>query len=97
MSTGGELIVESKLSNNKEFIEVRFKDNGQGIPDHFKDRIFDPFFTTKENGTGLGLSISYGIIERHGGTITFESKARVGTTFIINLPIHETEEDDERD
>ena len=50
--------------------------------------IFEPFFTTKDEGYGVGLGLStvYGIVEHHKGTITFESKKGVGTTFTIHLP-----------
>ncbi len=92
MTKGGKLDVESKLDKSGEYIEVIFKDNGPGIPNHIKARIFDPFFTTKEQGTGLGLSISYGIIERHGGKINLETKQGEGTTFTIYLPIKAEEE-----
>jgi two-component system NtrC family sensor kinase len=95
MVKGGELKIDSKLSANKEFIEIKFQDNGPGIPEHIKARIFDPFYTTKEHGTGLGLSISYGIIERHGGDITVDSAVGEGTTFIIHLPVNPAEEEDE--
>lgn len=87
MSKGGTLYIETKLSQNNDYIEVKFKDSGPGIPEENKHKIFDPFFTTKEQGTGLGLSISYGIIERHGGTINFDSKLGEGTTFKIHLPV----------
>jgi PAS domain S-box-containing protein len=73
-------------------IDVAVSDTGSGISPEHHARVFDPFFTTKEigKGTGLGLSISYGIIKDHGGTITVESKAGKGTTFVVRLPIAES-------
>ena len=73
---------------NKD-IEIRFADNGAGIPLDQLDRIFDPFYTTKDpgKGTGLGLSVSYRIIEGLNGRIYAESEPGNGTTFIIRLPI----------
>jgi two-component system NtrC family sensor kinase len=60
-----------------------------GIPDAVLDQIFDPFFTTRsdQGGTGLGLAVSYGIVERHGGTISVESECGKGTSFELRFPI----------
>jgi PAS domain S-box-containing protein len=74
-------------------VEVRVKDTGTGIPADIQDRIFDPFFTTKEvgKGTGQGLAIAHDVVvEKHGGTLTFETDLGHGTTFIIRLPLAET-------
>ena len=70
-------------------VDVIFTDTGHGIKEEDMQRLFDPFFTTKEvgHGTGLGLAISYGIVRKHRGTITVESEAGKGTTFIISLPV----------
>ena len=83
----GQLDIESSTSNGK--VAVSFTDDGEGIKEQDITRIFQPFFTTKEVGvgTGLGLSLSYGIISRHGGTISVNSKYGTGTTFIVELPI----------
>ena len=70
-------------------LEVRIKDNGNGIPFEVRDKIFDPFFTTKPTGegTGLGLSLSYDIIvKEHAGEIKFNSELGEYTEFIITLP-----------
>lgn len=69
-------------------VVVTFRDNGPGIAPENLARVFDPFFTTKPvgKGTGLGLSISYGIIERHGGTLTAESPAGGGAQFTLVVP-----------
>jgi two-component system NtrC family sensor kinase len=69
-------------------VVLRFTDTGTGIPPEILGKIFDPFFTSKPvgKGTGLGLSVSYGIIRRHGGTITVQSTVGQGSTFTIDLP-----------
>ncbi len=68
-------------------IEIRFRDNGTGIPEDAIERIFNPFFTTKstDRGTGLGLSLSSDIIRSHGGTIRAETKVGEYAEFIIEL------------
>ena len=89
MDEGGELIVSTQYDPSTDFIELEFKDTGQGIHKEDIEKIFDPFFTTKEvgHGTGLGLAISYGIVKSHFGTITVESKVGEGTTFLVRLPL----------
>ena len=69
--------------------EIKVIDNGNGIPEHIKEKIFQPFFTTKPTGqgTGLGLSLSYDIIKAHGGEIKVKSNEGEGSEFIIQLPI----------
>jgi len=72
-----------------QWVEIRISDSGTGIPHDVQPRIFDPFFTTKEvgKGTGQGLALAYSIVtEKHGGTLTFETEAGKGTTFVIRLP-----------
>jgi PAS domain S-box-containing protein len=69
--------------------EIRIHDTGGGIPDQIRDRIFDPFFTTKPvgKGTGQGLAITRTVIvDKHGGTIAFDTRLGEGTTFILTLP-----------
>lgn len=71
-------------------IEIRVKDNGNGITDAIKDKIMQPFFTTKPTGegTGLGLSLSYDIVVKgHNGTITVNSRENEYTEFVIVLPL----------
>jgi len=69
-------------------VEIRVKDNGNGIPQKILDKIFQPFFTTKPTGegTGLGLSLSYDIIKAHGGELKVETKEGEGAEFIVILP-----------
>jgi signal transduction histidine kinase len=83
----GEIRLETSYDEKAQTILLRIRDTGRGIPEDTKLKLFDPFFTTKETGTGLGLSISHGIIQRHGGRISFESQAGKGTTFTIELPV----------
>ncbi len=71
-------------------LEIKIKDNGNGMTETVKEKIFQPFFTTKPTGegTGLGLSLSYDIVTNgHEGELTVESKQNEGTTFTILLPI----------
>jgi two-component system NtrC family sensor kinase len=82
--------VSTKKINDKSDshrIEVRVKDNGNGIPQKVLDKIFQPFFTTKPTGqgTGLGLSLSYDIVKAHGGELKVETKEGEGAEFVINL------------
>jgi signal transduction histidine kinase len=69
---------------------IYFSDSGLGISDEIAEKILQPFFSTKEvgKGTGLGLSISKGILESHGGSLTYEAKSK-NTTFKISLPLDE--------
>lgn len=71
-----------------DFVLIRIKDTGQGIPEALLSRIFDPFFTYGKTGaTGLGLVISHGIIQEHHGTIQIDSQEGKGTTVSLRLPI----------
>jgi len=81
-----EVFVTTKKLDNK--IEIRVKDNGNGIPEEIKDKIFQPFFTTKPTGqgTGLGLSLAYDIVKAHGGEIQIDSVQGKGSEFKIILP-----------
>jgi signal transduction histidine kinase len=70
-------------------VMISVSDNGTGIPEDIRSRVFDPFFTTKPigRGTGQGLSIARSIVvDRHGGTLTFETTVGRGTTFLVRIP-----------
>ena len=86
---GYEPSVSVNTRKEKGKIEIKVKDNGNGIPQKVLDKIFQPFFTTKPTGqgTGLGLSLSYDIVKAHGGELKVETKEREGSAFIIQLPI----------
>jgi signal transduction histidine kinase len=84
----GEVRIQTGVRD--EMVFVKISDTGKGITPENLKRVFDPFFTTKPigEGTGLGLSVTYGIIEKHGGTITVEAAPNEGTTFTTLLPLN---------
>jgi signal transduction histidine kinase len=83
----GRITIKAYLDKSAGQAVVTVEDTGIGIPEKDLGRIFDPFFSTKEvSGTGLGLSIVYGIIEKHQGSISVESRENEGCRFIIRLP-----------
>jgi signal transduction histidine kinase len=87
MSDDGRLVIHTRASDDGEWVQVTFADNGPGMDEQTKASIFEPFFTTKSTGTGLGLAISYGIIERHNGEIQVDSAAGAGSIFTVRLPV----------
>jgi len=88
MQQGGKLCIETKLSEDGDWLSVAFTDTGLGLSEKEQENIFEPFFTTKVTGTGLGLSVSYGIVERHGGRIEVQSELSEGATFTVYLPLN---------
>ena len=76
-------------NKDEDTIQIRIKDNGDGMPPDVIDKIFNPFFTTKptDKGTGLGLAISNDIIRQHGGSIRVNSKQGEYTEMTIDLPL----------
>lgn len=86
---GEKGLISISSRQDGEWIEVRIKDNGMGMPDSVREHIFTPFFTTKEigKGTGQGLAIAYSVVtDKHQGSLSCESEEGVGTSFIIRLP-----------
>ena len=79
-------IIDVYLSDSTTHAIIKISDNGSGIDEEIKLKIFEPRFTTKSSGMGLGLSIISNIIKSFGGTIEFETKMNIGTTFTITLP-----------
>lgn len=75
-------------SKDDDDINIRVKDNGNGIPKEIIDKVFNPFFTTKPTGqgTGLGLSMSNDIIREHGGDIRPESQQGEYALFTVRIP-----------
>ncbi|AHZ71793.1 MULTISPECIES: ATP-binding protein [Pseudomonas] len=86
----GTITLRTGFEGERVWIEVA--DTGSGIAPDSLQKIFDPFFTTKPvgQGTGLGLSLSYGIVKKHRGDISVRSEVGVGSTFRVELPVHQT-------
>jgi len=87
----GRITVRTRADG--DWVEIRVEDTGTGIPEAIRDRVFDPFFTTKPvgKGTGQGLSIAHSVVvDKHGGTIRFETRMGKGTVFIVRLPLSDS-------
>jgi PAS domain S-box-containing protein len=78
--------------NGQNEIRVEISDDGAGIASDNLPKIFEPFFTTRTTGTGLGLAIVRKTVHDHGGAINARSVQGKGTTFIINLPVLNSDE-----
>ena len=85
-----------KTERTEDSMEIRIRDNGNGIPDDVIEKIFNPFFTTKptDKGTGLGLALSNDIVRQHGGTINPVSVSGEYTEMTIVLPEDGIQEED---
>jgi two-component system NtrC family sensor kinase len=70
---------------------LRVRDTGPGVAAQHASSLFTPFFTTKAagQGTGLGLSLSYGLVQAHGGVLSYEPPAEGGAEFRVALPLHD--------
>ncbi len=85
-----KILIQTAQAEDENYILIRIKDNGVGMPESIKQKMFDHLFTTKPigKGTGLGLSITYkSIVEKHRGTLEVNSIPGEGTEFLIKLPI----------
>ncbi len=88
-------LVTITVGSQKGKLEIRVTDTGIGIPEADQTKIFSKFFRASNavrsftDGSGLGLSVVKSYVEENGGTVSFESKENVGTTFIIKLPLGE--------
>jgi signal transduction histidine kinase len=90
---GGSIRVRLIRSGRDAVFTV--SDNGPGIPKEDQTHIFDRFYRVDKarsrdtGGTGLGLSIVHQMVLMHGGSISVESEEGVGSTFTVELPIHQ--------
>lgn len=84
-----------RLKRYDHFVQLKVSDTGLGIPNEVQDRIFERFFTAdpsrNKTGTGLGLSIVNHAVSNLGGTITVHSKVDVGSTFVVRLPLSDSQ------
>lgn len=85
MPEGGTLSFQTSLEEDR--VVLRVGDTGTGMSEETRQRCLEPFFTTKgQKGTGMGLSMVYGIIRRHLGEVTIDSRYGEGTTFLLSFP-----------
>ncbi len=87
----GKILVNLEVGKN--FLKVRIKDNGVGIPKKDQEKMFSKFFRAENvmrmqtEGSGLGLFIVKNVIQKHGGEINFTSEEGMGTEFVFTLPL----------
>ncbi len=89
MPDGGTLTLRTR--DRGEHVRLEIADTGVGLTPEERERIFTPYYTTKKHGTGLGLAVVQSIVSDHRGSISVASERGQGTTFIIDLPKHESE------
>lgn len=88
MPTGGTLTLSGDFDPENEVVTITVRDTGTGISEEDLPYIFEPFFSTKKEGYGVGLGLStvFGIMERHHGEVTVESRKSEGTSFRLLFP-----------
>lgn len=91
MPDGGALSLRTILSDG--FLGLEISDTGTGIPPENLDKIFEPLYTTKPRGIGLGLCVVKDLIERQEGRLRVSSIPGKGTTFTVEFPVTEKEEE----
>lgn len=84
MLQGGTLALRTRQQDDRAFVEV--SDTGAGLTPEECERLFTPYYTSKEHGTGLGLAIVQSVVSDHHGRISVQSQSGRGTTFVIELP-----------
>ncbi len=83
---GGDMTVRTQMEGDQVALQVQ--DTGIGISDEDLGKVLDPFWSAEGlSKPGMGLAVSYGIVSRHGGTISVESELGKGSTFTVRLPI----------
>src|ERR671934_773833 len=88
---GGRALVEGRQADGR--LQIKVQDSGIGIPKELQHKIFGAFYQVQSSasreypGTGLGLALTKKLVELHGGSISFDSAERQGTTFTVSLPL----------
>jgi two-component system sensor histidine kinase HydH len=85
VGTAGEVRVSGELFGTTLVLAV--EDTGPGVDPSIRTRLFEPLITTKARGIGLGLPLVRRIVERHGGTVSYEPVDGAGARFVVRLPI----------
>jgi signal transduction histidine kinase len=91
---GGEITLEASVKN--DYITVRVRDTGEGVPPEILPRIFERGVSGK-GGKGYGLAICKTIVEAHGGEIGIESERGKGTTVTFTIPVYSGQNEARRD
>ena len=96
MPAGGQLSVTLDLVpkgalESEEAIRIEITDTGAGMSDSEVRSIFRPFYSTKPKGTGLGLPFCRRVVEEHGGEIMVRTQLGEGSTFVVTLPVRQSE------
>ena len=92
---GGDMTVRTKIEGDQVVFQVQ--DTGIGISKDDLGKVFDPFWSAKGlTKPGMGLAVSYGIVSRHGGTISVESELGKSSTFTVRLPLSEKVPEDQQ-
>ncbi|HXW15609.1 MAG TPA: HAMP domain-containing sensor histidine kinase [Terriglobia bacterium] len=92
MPRGGEVHITAHTITGKggaESLQLRFADNGPGIPPEDREKVFTPFYSTKATGFGLGLAIAKKIVEDHGGRVFVTEGETPGTVVVMEFPLPE--------
>lgn len=95
---GGQValtVSDAKLNTAEAVVEIIVKDSGIGIPESEKSKVFSKFFRatnairTEPDGSGIGLFIAKDIVEKHGGSLWYESRPNEGSSFHLTLPLRQ--------